>query len=73
MTKRGEGDESNGSSADNALALWIPLGMAFGIPLGVLADNVGLGIALGLGFGVVVGVARGRTQQQRDEAPDDDL
>ncbi|MFG2023246.1 hypothetical protein [Streptomyces sp. NPDC048825] len=72
MTKRGEADEPSGSSADNALGLWMSLGMAFGIPLGMLADNVGLGLALGLGFGVAIGVAKRRTQQQRDEAPGED-
>jgi hypothetical protein len=46
-------------------SLGISIGAGFGLPLGLVFDNLALGIAMGAGFGVAIGAALERTH--RDE------
>jgi hypothetical protein len=51
------------------IGVGIPVGTGFGVPLGLVFDNLALGIAIGAGTGVVLGAAidiRKRTRQWQD-------
>lgn len=44
----------------NDIAIWIPIGVGFGIPLGLVFHNLALGIALGASLGIAIGAAMAR-------------
>jgi len=39
------------------IALWLPLGICFGAPFGIIFDNIALGIPIGMVIGVAIGVS----------------
>jgi hypothetical protein len=49
----------------STIAIWIPIGAGFGIPLGLIIDNLALGIAIGTAIGTAIGAA---TDQRRQGA-----
>jgi hypothetical protein len=63
--KQANNGESERQGA-NDLAKWIPIGVGFGIPLGLVFHNLALGIALGAALGLAIGAAmtqRGKEPQ----------
>ncbi|WP_237132725.1 hypothetical protein [Pseudohongiella sp. O18] len=37
------------------ISQWVAMGLCFGVTVGALTDNVGLGISLGMCFGAAIG------------------
>ena len=45
-------------------SLGMSIGVGFGVPLGLVFDNLALGIAMGAGFGVAIGAALERKNKE---------
>ena len=60
--KKGQSsNEEPENQRGSTIAIWIPIGVGFGIPLGLVFDNLALGIAIG----AAIGIAIGATMDQR--------
>ena len=59
--KEQSSNEEPENQRGSTIAIWIPIGVGFGIPLGLVFDNLALGIAIG----AAIGIAIGATMDQR--------
>jgi hypothetical protein len=56
--KKGQSNaEGPGNQRDSAIAIWIPIGVGFGVPPGLVFDDLALGIARGAAIGMAIGAA----------------
>lgn len=59
-----------GNQRGSTIAIWIPIGAGFGIPLGLVFDNLALGIAIGAVIGTALGAAMDQRRQGAETESD---